>query len=58
MPGVLGFADELINCGEDVEQVFKFLLGRVLVAQDMDARLRQHAEAVSVCAWLHCEGML
>lgn len=39
MPGVLGFADELISCGEDVEQVFKFLLGRVLVAQDMDAAL-------------------
>ena len=39
MPGVLGFADELISCGQDVEQVFKFLLGRVLVAQDMDAAL-------------------
>lgn len=39
MPGVLGFADELVICKPDVEKVFKFLLGRVLVAQNMDAAL-------------------
>ena len=39
LPGILGYADELISCQPEVKKVFSFLLGRVLVAQDMDAAL-------------------
>ena len=39
LPGVVGFADELVSCKPEVEKVFKFLLGRVLIAENMDAAL-------------------
>lgn len=39
LPGVLGFADELVSCKPEVAKVFSFLLGRVLIAQDMDSAL-------------------
>ncbi len=39
MPGILGFADELVSCEPGVKPVYNFLLGRVLIAKDMDAAL-------------------
>ncbi len=39
LPGVLGFADELVSCKPEVAKVFSFLLGRVLIAKDMDSAL-------------------
>lgn len=39
LPGILGFADELVSCKQEVKRVFKFLLGRVLIAENMDAAL-------------------
>lgn len=39
LPGIKGFAEDLISYDEKLAPVFKFLLGRVLVADDMDAAL-------------------
>ena len=40
LPGIIGIASELVQCEEKLLPVANFLLGRVLVAQDMDAALR------------------
>jgi chromosome segregation protein len=39
VPGVLGFAAELVSCSEKVRPAVDFLLNRVVVAKDMDAAL-------------------
>lgn len=39
MPGIKGFAVDLISYDAKLAPIFKFLLGRVLVAEDMDAAL-------------------
>ena len=40
LPGIIGVAAELVQCKEELLPVAKFLLGRVLVAQNMDAALK------------------
>jgi len=40
LPGIIGIASELVQCEENLLPVAKFLLGRVLVAQDMDAAIK------------------
>lgn len=39
LPGILGFAADLLHCKEEAEPALRFLIGRVLVAEDMDAAL-------------------
>lgn len=39
LPGILGFAVDLISYETEAENAIRFLLGRVLVAQDIDAAL-------------------
>ena len=40
LPGIIGIASELVQCDENLLPVAKFLLGRVLVAQNMDAAIK------------------
>lgn len=40
LPGIIDVAAELVQCKEELLPVAKFLLGRVLVAQNMDAALK------------------
>ena len=40
LPGIIGIASELVQCEENLLPVAKFLLGRVLVAQNMDAAIK------------------
>lgn len=37
LPGIRGFAADLIRCDAEAEPAFRFLLGRVLVAENLDA---------------------
>ncbi|MGI6263544.1 MAG: chromosome segregation protein SMC [Succiniclasticum sp.] len=39
LPGIHGFAADLVRCDAEVEPAIRFLLGRVLVAENMDAAL-------------------
>lgn len=39
LPGIVGVASELVQCEENLLPVAKFLLGRVLVAKNMDAAI-------------------
>ena len=39
LPGIRGFAADLIRCDAEAEPAFRFLLGRVLVAENLDAAL-------------------
>lgn len=39
LPGVLGFAFDLVKCDQTAEVALKFLLGRVLVAENLDVAL-------------------
>jgi chromosome segregation protein len=39
LPGIRGFAADLVRCDTEVEPAIRFLLGRVLVADNMDAAL-------------------
>ncbi len=39
LPGVLGYAVDLITCEAEAENAIRFLLGRVLVAENIDAAL-------------------
>jgi len=38
-PGFVGLGDELITCEKKYESVFSYLLGRTVVAEDMDAAI-------------------
>nr|MBP7840209.1 chromosome segregation protein SMC [Acidaminococcaceae bacterium] len=40
LPGIIGIASELVQCDENLLPVAKFLLGRVLVAENMDAAIK------------------
>ena len=40
LPGVVGFADDLVRCERALQPAVRFLLGRVLVAEDMDVALK------------------
>ena len=40
LPGIIGIASELVQCEENLLPVAKFLLGRVLVAENMDAAIK------------------
>lgn len=40
LPGVLGFASELISCHDQVRPAVEFLLKLIVVAEDMDAALK------------------
>ncbi|MGE4589346.1 MAG: chromosome segregation protein SMC [Acidaminococcaceae bacterium] len=40
LPGIIGVASELVQCEENLLPVAQFLLGRVLVAQNMDAAIK------------------
>ncbi|MEG2516507.1 MAG: chromosome segregation protein SMC [Acidaminococcaceae bacterium] len=40
LPGMLGAASELVTCSQELQVVAKFLLGRVLVAENMQAALQ------------------
>ena len=39
LPGICGFAVDLIDCDEEAENAIRFLLGRVLIAENIDAAL-------------------
>lgn len=39
LPGIIGIGADLIDCGKELQKVAAFLLGRVVVAEDMDAAL-------------------
>jgi len=39
LPGILGVASDFVACSENVSKVAKFLLGQVLVAENMDSAL-------------------
>ena len=39
LPGVLGFAFDLVECDKTAERALRFLLGRILVAEDLDCAL-------------------
>lgn len=39
LPGIRGFAADLADCAEDVRPALRFLIGRVLVAENMDFAL-------------------
>lgn len=39
LPGIRGFAADLLQCEAEAEPALRFLTGRVLVAEDMDAAL-------------------
>ena len=39
LPGILGFASDLVNCEDNIRPAIRFLLGRVLVAETMDHAL-------------------
>ena len=38
-PGFVGLGDELIECEKKYEKVFSYLLGRTVIAEDMDAAI-------------------
>lgn len=38
-PGFVGMGDELIECGPAYAAIFSNLLGRIVIAQDMDSAL-------------------
>jgi len=38
-PGFVGMGDELITCDRKYEEIFAYLLGRTVVAEDMDAAI-------------------
>ena len=40
LPGIIGIASELVQCDENLLPVAKFLLGRVLIAENMDAAIK------------------
>lgn len=40
LPGILGYAIDLVNYQQEAENALRFLLGRVLVAENIDAALR------------------
>ena len=44
LPGVLGFAFDLIECEPVAEKALKFLLGRILVAENLDVALNAAKE--------------
>ncbi|MDO4178596.1 MAG: chromosome segregation protein SMC [Phascolarctobacterium sp.] len=44
LPGVLGFAADLITYDKQAENAIRFLLGRVLIAEDIDAAHRAAAK--------------
>lgn len=43
--GICGIADELVSCEEKYGEIIRFLLGRTVIAEDMDSALK----AASVC---------
>ena len=50
-PGFVGMGDELISCGKKYEPVFSHLLGRTVVAEDMDAAIamaRRHGHRLKI----------
>jgi len=50
-PGFVGMGNELISCDERYEAVFSYLLGRTVIAQDMDraiAMARKYAHRIKI----------
>ena len=50
-PGFVGMGDELITCGKKYETVFSYLLGRTVIAEDMDAAIamaRRHGHRMKI----------
>lgn len=56
MPGFIGIASSLVHCSEELSSILAFLLGRVVVAADLDKAIQMARKTSYACRIVTLEG--